>query len=60
MFQVFAARLFEQRVLNAYLARVSDERQKELLRELQQEQDAQQEKEARRQKENQKKKDKKK
>ncbi|CAO1632056.1 unnamed protein product [Sympodiomycopsis kandeliae] len=59
MFQIFAARLFEQRVLSAYRERVAQERQLQLLRELEEEDLAEKEKEAKKQKENQKKKDKK-
>ncbi|CAO1615978.1 unnamed protein product [Parajaminaea phylloscopi] len=59
MFQIFAARLFEQRVLSAYREQIAQERQLQLLRELEEEDLAEKEKEAKRQKENQKKKDKK-
>jgi len=59
MFSIFAARMFEQRVLNAYREKVAAERQKQLLRELEDEDKIQAEKDAKRQKENQKKKDKK-
>lgn len=37
MFQIFAARMFEQRVLTAYREKVSDERSKQLVRELEEE-----------------------
>ncbi|PWN26302.1 hypothetical protein BDZ90DRAFT_51548 [Jaminaea rosea] len=59
MFQIFAARLFEQRVLAAYRERIAQERQLQLLRELEEEADLEKEKDAKRQRENQKKKDKK-
>ncbi|MCJ1357946.1 MAG: Stress response protein nst1 [Icmadophila ericetorum] len=60
MFQIFAARMFEQRVLTAYREKVARERQERLLEELADEtrQDAQ--REAKKAKEAQKKKDKKK
>jgi hypothetical protein len=60
MFSIFAARMFEQRVLNAYREKVAAERQEQLLRELADEDKIQAERDAKRQKENQKKKDKKK
>ncbi|GAC98555.1 hypothetical protein PHSY_006149 [Pseudozyma hubeiensis SY62] len=60
MFQIFAARMFEQRVLAAYRERVAQERQLQLLRELEEEDDNEKAREARRVKESQKKKDKKK
>ncbi|CBQ71211.1 conserved hypothetical protein [Sporisorium reilianum SRZ2] len=60
MFQIFAARMFEQRVLAAYRERVAQERQLQLLRELEEEDTNEKAKEARRVKESQKKKDKKK
>ena len=59
MFSIFAARMFEQRVLQAYREKVAQERQLQLLRELEDEDKAAQEKEAKKQKENQKKKAKK-
>lgn len=37
MFQIFAARMFEQRVLAAYREKVSQERQRKLLEELDEE-----------------------
>ncbi|CAG8522301.1 4488_t:CDS:2, partial [Scutellospora calospora] len=37
MFQIFAARMFEQRVLNAYREKVAQERQQKLLEELEEE-----------------------
>lgn len=75
MFQIFAARMFEQRVLTAYrekvrslsvvtamltMMQVASERQKQLLRELEEEERLAEEKEIKKAKENQKKKDKKK
>lgn len=60
MFQIFAARMFEQRVLAAYRERVAQERQLQLLRELEEEDSNEKAREARRVKESQKKKDKKK
>jgi hypothetical protein len=59
MFSIFAARMFEARVLEAYREKVSQERQKELLRELEEEKEANKQKEEKKAKENQKKKDKK-
>lgn len=60
MFSIFAARMFEQRVLQAYREKVAQERQLQLLRELEDEDKLSREREAKKQKENQKKKDKKK
>jgi hypothetical protein len=60
MFSIFAARMFEQRVLNAYRERVAQERQLQLLRELEDEDKLTKEREAKKQSQNQKKKDKKK
>jgi hypothetical protein len=60
MFSIFAARMFEQRVLQAYREQVAQERQLQLLRELEDEDKATKEKEAKKQNQNQKKKDKKK
>lgn len=60
MFSIFAARMFEQRVLQAYREKVAQERQQQLLRELEDEDKREKEREAKKQKENQKKKDKKK
>ncbi|SGY19944.1 BQ5605_C017g08397 [Microbotryum silenes-dioicae] len=60
MFQIFAARMFEQRVLTAYREKLADERQNQLLREFEAEQRQAEEAQARKAKENQKKKDKKK
>ena len=59
MFSIFAARMFEQRVLQAYREKVAQERQMQLLRELEDEDKLSKEKEAKRQKEAKKKKDKK-
>jgi hypothetical protein len=59
MFSIFAARMFEQRVLHAYRERVAQERQMQLLRELDDEDKMSKEKEAKKQSQNQKKKDKK-
>ncbi|PWY98901.1 hypothetical protein BCV70DRAFT_207629 [Testicularia cyperi] len=59
MFQIFAARMFEQRVLHAYRERVAAERQLQLLRELEEEDENEKAREEKRQKESQKKKDKK-
>ena len=60
MFSIFAARMFEQRVLQAYREQVAQERQLQLLRELEDEDKATKEKEVKKQNQNQKKKDKKK
>ncbi|KAK4045976.1 Stress response protein nst1 [Microbotryomycetes sp. JL201] len=59
MFQVFAARMFEQRVLQAYREKVAAERQLQLLREIEAEERLAEEREAKKAKEAQKKKDKK-
>ena len=59
MFSIFAARMFEQRVLQAYRERVAQERQLQLLRELEDEERAAAQKESKKQNANQKKKDKK-
>ena len=58
MFQIFAARMFEQRVLNAYRQKVAEERQKKLIEELAEDEQLDAQKEAKRAKEAQKKKDK--
>ncbi len=58
MFSIFAARMFEQRVLQAYREKIAQERQMQLLRELEDEDKASKDREARKAKENQKKKDK--
>lgn len=59
MFQIFAARMFEQRVLTAYREKVALERQKKLLEELDDESQVNAQREAKKAKEAQKKKDKK-
>jgi uncharacterized protein with von Willebrand factor type A (vWA) domain len=60
MFQIFAARMFEQRVLQAYRERIAQQKQQQFLRELEEEENAEQAREARKAKDAQKKKDKKK
>ena len=57
MFQIFAARMFEQRVLQAYREKVAQERQKKLLEELDEENRLKEERELRRVKEKERKKD---
>ncbi|CCG82291.1 Stress response protein nst1 [Taphrina deformans PYCC 5710] len=59
MFQIFAARMFEQRVLTAYREKVAQERQAQLLQELEMEDSREKEREAKKAKEKEKKKDKK-
>ncbi|KAI8997211.1 salt tolerance down-regulator-domain-containing protein [Pilobolus umbonatus] len=59
MFQIFAARMFEQRVLAAYKEKVARERQQRLLEELEEEERLREEREAKKQKEREKKRDKK-
>lgn len=59
MFQIFAARMFEQRVLTAYREKVAQERQKKLLEELEEESRLDVQREQKKAKEAQKKKDKK-
>ena len=59
MFQIFAARMFEQRVLTAYREKVARERQEKLLEELAEESRLDTQREAKKAKEAQKKKDKK-
>ena len=59
MFQIFAARMFEQRVLTAYREKVALERQQKLLEELDDESRVGQEREAKKLKEAKKKKEKK-
>ena len=59
MFSIFAARMFEQRVLQAYREKVAQERQLQLLRELDDEDKITKDREMKRQNQNQKKKDKK-
>ncbi|KAL6699129.1 hypothetical protein J3F84DRAFT_393490 [Trichoderma pleuroticola] len=58
MFQIFAARMFEQRVLSAYKEKVAKERQEKLLEELEEESRAVDEQKAKKAKNAQKKKDK--
>ena len=60
MFQIFAARLFEQRVLQAYREKQAKVKEEQLLRELEEEEDQKQAKEQKKAMEAQKKKDKKK
>lgn len=59
MFQIFAARMFEQRVLQAYREKVAAERQQRLLEELAEEDERKDLKEAKKAKEAQKRKEKK-
>jgi hypothetical protein len=59
MFQIFAARMFEQRVLQAYREKVAKERQEQLLQELKEENQQQKLKDAKKAKEAAKKKEKK-
>lgn len=59
MFQIFAARMFEQRVLTAYREKVAAERQRKLLEELEDEDKLQAQREAKKQREAAKKKEKK-
>ena len=59
MFQIFAARMFEQRVLQAYREKVAKERQEQLLQELYEEGQQQELKDAKKAKEAAKKKEKK-
>lgn len=58
MFQIFAARMFEQRVLTAYRENVAKERQKKLLEELANEESQESQRKAKKAKEAQKRKDK--
>ncbi|PGH10447.1 hypothetical protein GX51_00206 [Blastomyces parvus] len=60
MFQIFAARMFEQRVLTAYREKVAEERQLKLLEELEEESRLDVQREAKKAREAQKRKDKKK
>ncbi|KAG5519444.1 hypothetical protein PMAC_002071 [Pneumocystis sp. 'macacae'] len=60
MFQIFAARMFEQRVLIAYREKVAEERQQRLLEELEEESRLKEERELKKAKEKERKKDKKK
>ncbi|KAK9446577.1 uncharacterized protein V1518DRAFT_139101 [Limtongia smithiae] len=59
MFQIFAARMFEQRVLTAYREKISQERQQKLLEELDEENRQKEEREMKKAKEKERKKDKK-
>ena len=59
MFQIFAARMFEQRVLLAYRERVAADRQQKLIEELEEESRENTQREAKKAKDSQKKKDKK-
>ncbi|KAI4196406.1 MAG: hypothetical protein LQ350_006592 [Teloschistes chrysophthalmus] len=59
MFQIFAARMFEQRVLTAYREKVAAERQQKLIEELEEESRLDTQREAKKAKEAQKRKDKK-
>ncbi len=58
MFQIFAARMFEQRVLTAYREKVAKERQEKLLEELADEETQESQRKAKKAKEAQKRKDK--
>lgn len=60
MFQIFAARMFEQRVLTAYREKVAQQRQEQLLQELLEEQTLNEQRSAKKAREAQKKKDRKK
>ncbi|EPY51927.1 fungal protein [Schizosaccharomyces cryophilus OY26] len=60
MFQIFAARLFEQRVLQAYREKVAQQRQAKLLEEIEEENRRKKERELRKLKEKERKRDKKK
>lgn len=60
MFQIFAARMFEQRVLQAYREKVARQREEQLLLELEQEETDKKSREEKRAEASQKKKDKKK
>ena len=60
MFSIFAARMFEQRVLQAYREKVAQERQLQLLREIEDEDKLAKEREVKKQSQSQKKKDKRK
>ncbi|KAJ5584478.1 uncharacterized protein N7459_004278, partial [Penicillium hispanicum] len=59
MFQIFAARMFEQRVMTAYREKVAEQRQKQLLEELLEEESREEQRNAKKAREAQKKKDKK-
>lgn len=58
MFQIFAARMFEQRVLTAYREKVAQERQRQLLEELEEETRQKEEREQRKLKDKERKRDK--
>ncbi|QSL65143.1 hypothetical protein MERGE_002448 [Pneumocystis wakefieldiae] len=60
MFQIFAAKMFEQRVLTAYREKVAEERQQRLLEELEEENRLKEERELKKAREKERKKDKKK
>lgn len=59
MFQIFAARMFEQRVLTAYREKVAEQRQQKLIQELLEEENLNEQKTAKKAREAQKRKDKK-
>ncbi|KAG0172919.1 Stress response protein nst1 [Apophysomyces sp. BC1021] len=59
MFQIFAARMFEQRVLAAYREKVARERQQRLIQELEEEEKLREERELKKLKDKERKKDKK-
>lgn len=59
MFQIFAARMFEQRVMTAYREKVAEQRQKQLIEELLEEENLNEQRNAKKAREAQKKKDKK-
>lgn len=59
MFQIFAARMFEQRVMTAYREKVAEQRQRQLLEELLEEENRNEQRNAKKAREAQKKKDKK-
>ena len=60
MFQIFAARMFEQRVLQAYREKVAKQREEQLLRELEEEDESKRARDMKKANQSQKKKDKKK
>ncbi|KAL2827037.1 salt tolerance down-regulator-domain-containing protein [Aspergillus cavernicola] len=60
MFQIFAARMFEQRVLTAYREKVAEQRQQKLIQELMEEETLNEQRNAKKAREAQKRKDKKK
>ncbi|KKK22980.1 stress response protein [Aspergillus rambellii] len=60
MFQIFAARMFEQRVLTAYREKVAEQRQQKLIEELMEEENRNEQRNAKKAREAQKRKDKKK